>query len=208
MKNLSGAILLTLALTASLSAAEPPLDERPEPVSAAPYLLAGAPTFDMTITQFREKFNADNPQLPLLEYRAIENRGDSSHLTRAASKISETLYSSTALQQGTGKIKTLQLTWLPVAGPAEKSSQERAMAYMTALLRFFIPVLTVEEARKKLTLLLSNGKGSGYFSHNEGALRLVVADNGEKGVTFAIEPIKLTLPPVEQTPKDDEKQSH
>ncbi|MDI5817478.1 YiiQ family protein, partial [Salmonella enterica subsp. enterica serovar Cerro] len=27
----------------------------------------------------------------------------------------------------------------------------------------------------------------------EGAVRYVVADNGEKGLTFAVEPIKLTL---------------
>jgi hypothetical protein len=33
----------------------------------APYLLSGAPSFDLSISQFREKFNADNPKLPLNE---------------------------------------------------------------------------------------------------------------------------------------------
>ncbi|HGU3800439.1 DUF1454 family protein, partial [Acinetobacter baumannii] len=30
-------------------------------------------------------------------------------------------------------------------------------------------------------------------TETEGALRYVVADNGEKGLTFAVEPIKLAL---------------
>ncbi|MDU7867012.1 MAG: DUF1454 family protein, partial [Pantoea sp.] len=37
------------------------------------------------------------------------------------------------------------------------------------------------------------GKGSPYYAHVEGALRFVVADNGDKGLTFAIEPVKLAL---------------
>ena len=208
MKNLPGALLLSLALTAPAFAADPTLRERSESVPAAPYLLAGAPTFDMTIGQFRERYNAANGDLPLMEYRAIDNRNDSSRLTRAASKISETLYASTALEQGTGKVKTLQLTWLPVPGPDQKASQEKALAYMTALLRFFVPGLSPDEARKKLNALLSEGKGARYFSRTEGALRFVVADNGDKGLTFAIEPIKLALPPADQGGKNDEKQSH
>ncbi|MDU6388911.1 MULTISPECIES: DUF1454 family protein [unclassified Pantoea] len=208
MKNLPGALLLSLALTAPAFAADPTLRERSESVPAAPYLLPGAPTFDMTIGQFRERYNAANAALPLMEYRAIDNRNDSSRLTRAASKISETLYASTALEQGTGKVKTLQLTWLPVPGPDQKASQEKALAYMTALLRFFVPGLSPDEARQKLNALLSEGKGARYFSRTEGALRFVVADNGDKGLTFAVEPIKLALPPADQGGKNDEKQSH
>jgi len=208
MKNLPGALLLSLALTAPAFAADPTLRERSESVPAAPYLLPGAPTFDMTIGQFRERYNAANADLPLMEYRAIDNRNDSSRLTRAASKISETLYASTALEQGTGKVKTLQLTWLPVPGPDQKASQEKALAYMTALLRFFVPGLSPDEARQKLNALLSEGKGARYFSHTEGALRFVVANNGDKGLTFAVEPIKLALPPADQGGKNDEKQSH
>lgn len=74
----------------------------------------------MTIGQFREKYNAINTTLQIAEYRAIDNRGDKSNLTRAASKINENLYASTALEQGTGKIKTLQITWLPVPGTKRK----------------------------------------------------------------------------------------
>lgn len=139
MKNLPGALLLSLALTFPVWAEDAPPQDRSDHLPAAPYLLPGAPTFDMTIAQFREKYNAANPDLPLMEYRSIDNQDDKSNLTRAASKISETLYASTALEQGTGKIKTLQVTWLPVPGPDEKNAQEKAMAYMTALLRFFSP---------------------------------------------------------------------
>lgn len=193
MKNLPGALLLSLLLSAPALATDPQSQDRVALMPTAPYLRAGAPTFDMTIAQFREKYNAANPDLPLLEYRAVDSRHDKSKLTRAASKINETLYASTALEQGTGKIKTLQITWLPLPGPDEAITRERALAYMTALLRFFSPGLTPEEAREKLSDLLSAGKGSRYFVRTEGALRFVVADNGEKGLTFAVEPIKLTL---------------
>lgn len=194
MKNLPGALLLSLMLTMTAFAAEPQPADRTAHMPTALYLLSGAPTFDMTVGQFREKYNAANPDLPLLEYRAIDNRDDKSNLTRAASKINETLYASTALEQGTGKIKTLQVTWLPVPGPDEKNSQAKAMDYMAALLRFFVSGLSVEDAHKKLSVLLAAGKGSRYYAHNEGALRFVVADNGDKGLTFALEPIKLALP--------------
>ncbi|WP_312663058.1 YiiQ family protein [Pantoea sp. CTOTU49201] len=193
MNNLPVALLLGLALTFPVWAEDAPTLDRSDHLPAAPYLLAGAPTFDMTVAQFREKYNAANPNELLQEYRAIDNRGDKSNLTRAASKISETLYASTALEQGTGKIKTLQITWLPVPGPDMKAAQARAMDYMTALLRFFIPGLSPEDGRKKLDSLLSAGKGARYFSRTEGALRFVVADNGDKGLTFAVEPIKLAL---------------
>ena len=193
MKNLPSALLLSFALTVPVFAADPPPQERTDALPPAPYLLAGAPTFDMTIGQFREKYNLANAALILPEYRAIDNRGDKSNLTRAASKINETLYASTALEPGTGKIKTLQITWLPLPGPDQSASQQKALAYMTALLRFFVPGLSAEEGRKKLEALLNAGKDSPYYAQVDGALRFVVSDSGDKGLTFAIEPVKLAL---------------
>nr|WP_058957360.1 DUF1454 family protein [Pantoea agglomerans] len=193
MKNLPGALLLSFALTVPVFAADPPPQERTDALPPAPYLLAGAPTFDMTIGQFREKYNLANAALILPEYRAIDNRGDKSNLTRAASKINETLYASTALEPGTGKIKTLQITWLPLPGPDQSASQQKALSYMTALLRFFVPGLSAEEGRKKLEALLNAGKDSPYYAQVDGALRFVVSDSGDKGLTFAIEPVKLAL---------------
>lgn len=189
------ALMLAVLLggsAAAIAAEESPLD-RADHMPTAPYLQAGAPTFDMTIAQFREKYNVANPDLPLSEYRAIDNRDDKSNLTRAASKINENLYASTALEHGTGKIRTLQITWLPIPGPAQEAAQAKAVAYMSALLRFFIPTLTADDATKHIIKLLGQGKGSRYFMQTEGALRFVVADNGEKGLTFAIEPLKLAL---------------
>ncbi len=46
------ALLLSILAFGSASADDRPLD-RAEHMPAAPYLLAGAPTFDMTIAQFQ-----------------------------------------------------------------------------------------------------------------------------------------------------------
>jgi len=193
MKKAAGAALLYGCLLLHPAWADPEPQDRTEHMPTAPYLLAGSPTFDMTIAQFREQYNTANPDLPISEYRAIEDRDDKSNLTRAASKINENLYSSTALEHGTGKIKTIQITWLPIQGPEEKSAHDKALAYMAAMLRFFEPGISAEDAAKRLNNLLSKGKGSRYFTQTEGALRFVIADNGEKGLTFAVEPIKLAL---------------
>ncbi len=188
----AGMVLLGILAMAPARADADPQDHA-EHLPTAPYLLPGAPTFDMTIGQFREKYNLSNPTLQIPEYRAIDNRDDKSNLTRAASKINENIYSSTALEQGTGKIKTLQITWLPIPGPEEQSSRDIARAYMAALERFFEPTLNEEQSLKRLDDLLSKGKGLRYFSQSEGALRYVVSDNGDKGLTFAIEPLKLAM---------------
>jgi len=40
---------------------------------------------------------------------------------------------------------------------------------------------------------LEHGKGSRFYQQQSGALRYVIVDNGEKGLTFAVEPLKLSL---------------
>ncbi|MGT2575896.1 YiiQ family protein [Klebsiella pneumoniae] len=161
--------------------------------AAAPYLLAGAPSFDQSISQFREKFNADNPKLPLNEFRSIATSRDRANLTRAASKINENLYASTALERGTLKIKSMQITWLPIQGPEQKAARTKALEYMSAMIRAFVPTFSQAQSQQKLQKLLAAGKSKRYFADTEGAVRYVVADHGEKGLTFAIEPIKLAL---------------
>ncbi|WP_168395018.1 DUF1454 family protein [Erwinia amylovora] len=185
------ALLASITTTAACAAVDPA--GQTDPISSAPYLQAGAPVFDITIAQFREKYNAANAALPLAEYRAIDSRNDKSNLTRAATKINENLYSSTALEHGTGKIKTLQITWLPIPGPEQKSSRDKALAYMAALIRFFEPMLSVEKSVQRVNALLAKGKVLRFYQQTEGALRYIVADNGEKGLTFAVEPVKLAL---------------
>ena len=162
--------LLCSALTVTTTAHA----QTPDTATTAPYLLAGAPTFDLSISQFREDFNSQNPSLPLNEFRAIDSSPDKANLTRAASKINENLYASTALERGTLKIKSIQMTWLPV-------------------IRTLTPLMTKTQSQKKLQSLLTAGKNKRYYTETEGALRYVVADNGEKGLTFAVEPIKLAL---------------
>ncbi|ELH7885651.1 YiiQ family protein [Salmonella enterica] len=182
-------LLLFSALTASITAHA----QLSSSTTKAPYLLAGSPTFDLSISQFRENFNRQNPDLPLNEFRAIENSRDKANLTRAASKINENLYASTALERGTLKVKSMQITWLPIQGPEQKAAKAKALEYMAAIIRTVAPLLTKEQSQKKLQKMLIAGKGKHYYAETEGAVRYVVADNGEKGLTFAVEPIKLAL---------------
>ncbi len=182
-------LLLFSALTASITAHA----QLSSSTTTAPYLLAGSPTFDLSISQFRENFNRQNPDLPLNEFRAIENSRDKANLTRAASKINENLYASTALERGTLKVKSMQITWLPIQGPEQKAAKAKALEYMAAIIRSVAPLLTKEQSQKKLQKMLIAGKGKHYYAETEGAVRYVVADNGEKGLTFAVEPIKLAL---------------
>ncbi|EAB9071789.1 DUF1454 family protein [Salmonella enterica subsp. enterica] len=182
-------LLLFSALTASITAHA----QLSSSTTTAPYLLTGSPTFDLSISQFRENFNRQNPDLPLNEFRAIENSRDKANLTRAASKINENLYASTALERGTLKVKSMQITWLPIQGPEQKAAKAKALEYMAAIIRTVAPLLTKEQSQKKLQKMLIAGKGKRYYAETEGAVRYVVADNGEKGLTFAVEPIKLTL---------------
>lgn len=182
-------LLLFSVLTASITARA----QLSSSTTTVPYLLAGSPTFDLSISQFRENFNRQNPDLPLNEFRAIENSRDKANLTRAASKINENLYASTALERGTLKVKSMQITWLPIQGPEQKAAKAKALEYMAAIIRTVAPLLTKEQSQKKLQKMLIAGKGKHYYAETEGAVRYVVADNGEKGLTFAVEPIKLAL---------------
>lgn len=184
--------LCFIGLTA-LSVGQKALSAQPESSTTAPYLLAGAPTFDMSISEFREKFNTDNPKLPLNEFRAIASNRDRENLTRAATKINENLYASAALERGTLKIKSMQITWLPIQGPEQKAAKAKAQLYMSAVLCAFVPTISLAQSQQKLQKILAAGKGKRYFSETEGAIRYVVADHGEKGLTFAVEPIKLAL---------------
>lgn len=190
MKRWSYRFLLILAACLS---GQTTLADETDTATAAPYLLAGAPVFDQSISQFREKFNQDNPMLPLGEFRAIDTRQDRLNLTRAASKINENLYASTALERGTMKIKSMQITWLPIQVPKQKAAKAQATEYMVAIIRSFSSSMTAEQSQKMLQALLARGKGKHYYAETEGPIRYVVADNGEKGLTVAVEPIKLAL---------------
>lgn len=189
IKSLFAILLLCLPLAAGLAAPENDAANQP---GKAPYLLPGAPSFDLTISQFREKFNQDSAPLALSEFRAITSSQDKDAITRAATKINENLYASSALERGTLKIKSMQITWLPIQGPEQKAAKAKALEYMAAVMRVFTP-FSKAQSQKKITTLLTAAKNKRYSQQTEGSIRYVVADNGEKGLTFAIEPIKLAL---------------
>lgn len=59
-------------------------------------------------------------------------------------------------------------------------------------MRQFEPALTVEQSQNKVNNLLERQRVA-LYQQQVGAIRYVVSDNGDKGVTFAVEPIKLAL---------------
>ena len=73
MKNSAHSLFLCLAM---LGAGFPLHAANTAAPTTAPYLLAGAPSFDQSISQFREAFNQANPGLPLDEFRAIDSSRD------------------------------------------------------------------------------------------------------------------------------------
>jgi hypothetical protein len=196
----------------SVSAAQEEGRTLSDELPAAPYLLPNAPTFDLTLVQFRAKYNIENPTLIINEYRAISVKNEETAITRAASKINDYLYSSVVLEKGTGKIKSLQITYIPPVSikndkengkdgkkldksddKVSRESRELAINYMAAIMRHFSPTLTFDQCTAKVSSLLNKGKGQLYFAQNDGAMRYVVSDSAEKGITFAVEPIKLSL---------------
>ncbi|AWK13974.1 DUF1454 family protein [Candidatus Fukatsuia symbiotica] len=161
--------------------------------STAPYLLASAPTFGVTLIQFRKHYNQTNPTLPINKFRAVHEKGSLTPFTRAASKINENLYASTVLENGSSKIKTLQITYLPINGEKGKEAKSVAISYMAALMRQFQARLSVQQSISDIVNLLERGKGVHFYAYSVGAVRYVVVDNDKKGLTFAVEPVKLVL---------------
>ncbi|WP_424121558.1 DUF1454 family protein [Rouxiella badensis] len=186
--------LLMLTLGGGVAFADPPPDHQAaEEQPKAPYLMPGAPTFEMTLVSFREKYNIANPTQPIGEFRAIADQPENALLTRAASKINEDLYASTALEKGTGKIKSMQITYMPIQGTDAKAAHATAISYMANVIREFDPTLSVDQSVAKVNSLIDKGKGMAFYQQQVGAVRYVISDNGEKGLTLAVEPVKLAL---------------
>jgi len=186
--------LLLLTLGSGVAFADPPTDHTVvDDTPTAPYLMPGAPTFEMTLVSFREKYNIANPTQQIGEFRSIADKPGDTLLTRAASKINEDLYASTALEKGTGKIKSMQMTYMPSQGADEKAEHARAISFMANLLRQFDPTMSVDQSVAKVNALIDKGKGLPFYQQQVGAVRYVISDNGEKGLTLAIEPVKLAL---------------
>lgn len=114
-------MLLLWASTISFSAhAADDKHSLSDELPAAPYLLPNAPTFDLTLVEFRSKYNIENPTLIINEYRAISVKNEETAITRAASKINDDLYSSVVLEKAPVRLKAYRLLISPHSRKDEK----------------------------------------------------------------------------------------
>ncbi|MBE8597207.1 DUF1454 family protein [Xenorhabdus sp. BG5] len=187
-------ILIAFGIVLPFSASADELSGTPEINSPLMYLLPDSPTFEDTIPVFREKFNKKHPDTPLYEYRVIASTDISQPFIRAASKINDKIYSSAVLERGSEKIKSLQITLLPSQNKRE-DEQNRILAkqYITALISQFEPTFSPEQANIQLERLLQTAENRTAFSQKMGAMRYIIVSSSENIMTFAIEPIKLSL---------------
>ncbi|OAT28183.1 DUF1454 family protein [Proteus myxofaciens] len=159
------------------------------------YLKQDAPVFETTIPEMRATFNQQNPELFLSEYKIITNNDITIPLVRAATRITPHLYSSTVLERGSEKIKSLQLTLIhrPNLAKADVDEQEIARQYLIALVTQFDNSITSAQIDEVLDLFAFKDDTPVYISHNVGAIRYIIAHEGDQLTTFAIEPVKLSL---------------
>ncbi|WP_109409903.1 DUF1454 family protein [Proteus genomosp. 4] len=159
------------------------------------YLKQDAPVFEITIPELRAKFNQQNPLLSLNEYKIITNHDIAIPLVRAATRITPYIYSSAILERGSEKIKSLQLTLIHTSDSPEleKMNREITTQYIVTLIAQFDPSITPTQIQEVLDLFVFKNQTPAYVSHNVGAIRYIIAHEGEQLTTFAIEPIKLSL---------------
>lgn len=188
-------ISIALCLPTSVSATEMSVAPKQPSKDDIAYLKQDAPVFEMTIPELRAKFNQQNPLLSLNEYKIITNHDIAIPLVRAATRITPYLYSSAILERGSEKIKSLQLTLIhtPDSPELEKRNREITTQYIITLVAQFDSSITPEQIQEALNLFAFKNQTSDYISHDVGAIRYIVAHEGEQLTTFAIEPIKLSL---------------
>ncbi|EMF4673996.1 DUF1454 family protein [Providencia stuartii] len=159
------------------------------------YLAPDAPSFDLTIPQFRNQFNQTNPNLPLHEYKVIASQDISAPYIRAASRINAYIYSSAVLERGSEKIKSLQITLLPTRDNNEAQANRQLMErYAVAVIQQFDPTVAIDktpELTKALKAFIANKEPTYADEVRLGALRYILVKSENNVLTFAVEPIKL-----------------
>ncbi|MCR4081634.1 DUF1454 family protein [Providencia stuartii] len=159
------------------------------------YLAPDAPSFDLTIPQFRNQFNQTNPNLPLHEYKVIASQDISAPYIRAASRINANIYSSAVLERGSEKIKSLQITLLPTRDNNEAQANRQLMErYAVAVIQQFDPTVAIDktpELTKALKAFIANKEPTYADEVRLGALRYILVKSKNNVLTFAVEPIKL-----------------
>ncbi|MGL4859262.1 MAG: DUF1454 family protein [Enterobacteriaceae bacterium] len=160
----------------------------------AHYLQSDAPVFDTTLQQFRDNYNKEYPQLPIQDYHVIVVPNDSALISRAVSKITPQLYSSVVIDKNNKKIKSFQLTYLPTKETeSEKAAYATAINYMGAVMCWFNMALSLDQCKVKVTHLLSKARDTQVYQRMDGAVRYIVVEQVDQGITLAIEPVKLVL---------------
>nr|WP_319928869.1 DUF1454 family protein [Xenorhabdus sp. 12] len=194
MNKLLVTILIAFGISLPFSTVADEPSITPDTSSPLIYLLPDSPTFEDTIPVLREKYNKKNPKIPLYEYKVVASKDISQPFIRAASKINENIYSSAILERGSEKIKSLQITLQPSQN-AQENDKNFALAkqYITALISQFDPTLSPVQAKTQLEKLLKAAEKQSMLSQKMGAVRYVIVNSSENIMTFAIEPIKLSL---------------
>lgn len=185
-------IAFSISLPFSAFADEPSVTPDGQPQQM--YLLPDSPTFESTIPEFRKKYNEKHAEIPLGRYKVIIGKDISLPFIRAASKINDKLYSSAVLERGSEKIKSLQITLLPSQNNQD-AEQNRLLTkqYITAITSHFEPTLSQEQAKAQTEKFLAMAEKKSFYSQKIGAIRYIIVNNNENIMTFAIEPIKLSL---------------
>ena len=161
------------------------------------YLSPDAPSFAQTIPMFREQFNQSYPDIPLHEYKVIASKDISTPYIRAATRINSHIYSSAVLERGSEKIKSLQLTLLPSTDPIV-SSANRALAgrYLISLIHQIDPSIPLEKApelNKAIDNFMVDNNRPRADETRLGAVRYILVKSADNVLTFAVEPIKLSV---------------
>lgn len=190
-------VLLFIALLPLLPVQAKELPIMPETEVSVAYLSPDAALFNETIPVFRQKYNQDNPSYPIHEFKVIKSKDISLPYIRAASRINSKIYSSAVLERGSEKIKNLQLTLLP---PKEANSykinRQLFERYIMAIINHFEKTTSINNTHQLTAVLDRMLEQHNQVQSDEtivGAFRYILVKSKDNMITFAIEPVKLSL---------------
>ncbi|HGJ5891737.1 MAG TPA: DUF1454 family protein [Arsenophonus apicola] len=169
----------------------------PETEVSVAYLSPDAALFNETIPIFRQKYNQDNPNYPIHEFKVIKSKDISLPYIRAASRINNKIYSSAVLERGSEKIKSLQLTLLPPDGAnSYKINRQLFERYVMAIINHFEKTTSINNLSQLTAVLDRMLEQHNQVQSDEtivGAIRYILVKSKDNMITFAIEPVKLSL---------------
>lgn len=190
-------VLLFIALLPLLPVQAKELPIMPETEVSVAYLSPDAALFNETIPVFRQKYNQDNPSYPIHEFKVIKSKDISLPYIRAASRINNKIYSSAVLERGSEKIKSLQLKLLPPKeGNSYKINRQLFERYIMAIINHFEKTTSINNTHQLTAVLDRMLEQHNQVQSDEtivGAFRYILVKSKDNMITFAIEPVKLSL---------------